>query len=246
MAIPTTLVEAPAPGSSQHGLLSALQLRPNDGVRWQSVGVHYEAPATGPLRQYSSVACVPDALETPLELADAGSLAEFHPFTVYSSYDCSLASVTDEEAERLAVSRLTQHEEVTAEMKLWEKLGQSDADKVTAASAAALSVIEHHLVRNYGGGVIHVPRKLGHLVKDTSKSGGVLRTIGGVQVVLGGGYGTVTDKPTIYGTPVLFGYRSDITVYNTPNLGRNDHSVRAEREYLVGWATGKPVVWTSN
>lgn len=249
MVLPTNLVPAPEPGTSAHGLFSALPFRPNEGVRWGGAGVEYEGYQTGLLQSYSAVACS-DSVER--QLTDKPMNNEFFPATVYGSYSCSLASTSQEEAERLATKRLTGAEEATIEAILWERLDEalkvSPEEEVAnppigeqGSIQVAVGLLEHYLVRNYGGGVIHVPRWLGPFLKNTKTSGAQLNTIGGVQIVLGAGYGEPGEDQKIIGTPPLFAYRTDIQVLNTPDLGHNDNKVVAERDYIVGWGAGKPV-----
>lgn len=248
MVLPTTLVPAPEPGTSAHGLFSALPFRPAEGVRWGGAGVEFEGYETGLLQSYTAVAC-----SDPVQrnLTDKPNSNEFYPATVYGTYSCSLASTSQSEAERLATSRLTGAEEATIEAIIWQLLNEAleeDTEEVENkpigdqdSIALALGLLEHFLVRNYGGGVIHVPRWLGSTLKNTKTSGATLRTIGGVPIVLGAGYGEPGKAQKIIGTPPLFAYRTDIQVLNTPNLGHNDNQVVAERDYIVGWGSGKPV-----
>lgn len=248
MAFPTTLVPAPSSGTSAHGLLSAIQLYSTGNERWTGAGIQFEDTEPGVLKTYDSVACLPE----PVTRDMSGGLLhnEFYPFTIYSPFDCSLASVTNDEAVQLATSRLVEGEEVAAEAKLWKIMGEEIAKPTYQRPSIpenardlvhALGILEHHLVREYGGGVIHVPRFLGSLLKNTRVTGATLRTIGGVTIILGAGYGEAGAENRLIGTPPIFGYRSELQVLNTKDLGHNDYMVAVEREYVIGWGIGKPV-----
>lgn len=248
MTFPTALVPTPQAGTSSHGLLSALQLYTSEGARWNGAGIQIEDFEPGVLKTYDSVACAPEAITR--NMAGGVATQEFYPFTIYSPVNCSLASMSNEEAIRLATAKLTSREEVTAEVKLWDILEKEISSRGYTRPAIptqsddlnkAVGLLEHHLVREYGGGTIHIPRHLGNLLKNTKVTGATLRTIGGVTIILGAGYGEPGAKNNIIGTPPVFGYRSELQVLNTKDLGHNDYEVAVEREYVIGWGLGKPV-----
>lgn len=115
-----------------------------------------------------------------------------------------------------------------------------------------LGILEEALATCYGGkGLIHVPLRVfthlhgnGLLVRDGDR----WRTAVGNWVVPGGGYPGTSPAGAapansleggwMYATSPIWGYRSDITVFDPPsNLNRSIDTVtaRAARNYLLAW-----------
>lgn len=254
-----TIVTAPDPTPVPYGLFSAVPFR-TTAERWYNGATVQEVTPNG-ADHFEPGMCTPEDAENPLHLSKTaqGLVADtYATFSVTADFQCSPIGLSLEDAEQFAARALTQREEREAEARVWAEWtasGKNALDhRATAVTATgelaktvkpktAQGILEHHLVQNYGGGVIHAPRWLSpHL--DIAPSGGRMLTTSGIPVVLGAGYGE-PGTATIVATPTLFGYRSEIQQVGEPeqvfDRGHNVLQALAIRDYLIGWTPYTPI-----
>lgn len=233
------------PAANPGGLFSAVQFRDGEeSVRWFD-GVKVESTPGGVLSTYGSYDCEADDNRV---ISSGVNWAGFNGFTVYSTFSCSPVGYNAGDVSRLALRRLLTFEEVSAEAHLWEDLAASNAldgftDPLTDVDKA-VGLLEHHLLRNYGGGIIHVPRWLVHKLPAVTTSGNRMTLRSGVQVVAGAGYGNPGADMVLVATPLMFGYRDEPTEYDPEQTFDRKKNVLAgvtERRYVIGWdSVGEP------
>lgn len=198
------------------------------------------------------------------------------PFTVYAKFECSPVGVAEAaryasdalaqsegwQVERavwtgLAAGQPVVFPHLAADADREDPLGhtlQTAASVVVTGAAVdvatGLGLLEAELANCYNGvGIVHVPVKVlptldAHgLVRDRN---GVLKTLNGNVVVVGGGYpGTspagvapATNESWIYATGAMFMYRSQPRYTELrDSLDRSSNTVKyiAERTYVLGW-----------
>jgi hypothetical protein len=246
-------VEAPASVPYRFGLFTALApSAPPDGddAHWR-LGVQWQSQACGGARETSGP-CVQDAQ------AAVGIVPDFHvcyvsgfdPFTVYAFNDDTVGAATSLQAHAdNARERLAAGEQEAVESHLWGQMRAIESNPVAGTGKSmsyCVGWLEQRLAELYGNqGVIHMNRLAAHLLAGPGGSlvreGNRLTTVLGTTVVAGGGYdetaGALPTSTILYGTGPLAMYRSDVT--NTPPVtldrARNDMSILAQRDYVIGW-----------
>jgi hypothetical protein len=236
------------------GLSSVVNFRDGDSENghWQN-GVRWEAGTCDPADGIGGAFCPPDPpIGLPKNLdVNYGGIGEASPFTIYGHFQCSAIGSWNE-AQTSANEHLRSREEARAEQALWTgDLGNipnfSGANGYPApvsagvhdTAKAALAAVEQGIATEYGSlGVIHVSRRTGSLLAgDFDQKGGRLFTQSGTPVVMGAGY---PDEATIVGSPMLFGYRSDVFTSSDRQgdlLDRSNNNLFAiaERTYVLGF-----------
>lgn len=195
--------------------------------------------------------------------SNAGGVGVANQFTVYGHFTCSPVGYSQTDAQDRATEHLLAREEQRVEQALWTgDLGNfpalQDAATVDVTVGAiddlaiALGALEQYIATNYGNlGVIHMTRAaaLVGLGRDLlTSSGGRLYTALGTPVVAGGGYpGTgpageaaAAGTTWLYGSPALFGYRSEVFDSSSRpgdlfDRAQNNLYAVAERTYLLGF-----------
>ena len=170
---------------------------------------------------------------------------KYEPFTVYNYSTDAIPGHTLEQHRANAVARLTNGEQRTVESVLWSRLVTADpipTDMTGVPGWLGLGYVEQTLAEQYGSqGVIHMNRYAATaLAMHLRVEGGVMRTLLGTPVVVGGGYdplpGQVSDTAVMFGTGPLIMYRGDIdTRENAIDKRLNDVSIVAQRDYVLGW-----------
>lgn len=260
---PPDTVEGPRRVALRAGLLSVLSPSSEGDGRWQN-GVQWEPLTCGPVSGIGSAECTPSGTAgtgLPKTFPEDAGVVEATAFSVYGSYLCSPIGHNIEYAQSRALQHLLAREEAVVERAFWTgdldntpNLQDSAVD-VNSAGAVdpveAIGLLEDQIASEYGSlGVIHMKRSAaitavaaGALVWD-----GSLMTALGTPVVAGAGYpgsspagaAAATGESWIYGSPALFGYRSNI-FYPTSRSGDlldrdvNDLYGVAERSYLLGY-----------
>jgi len=242
------------------GLLSVVDLRPDESAHWRGGGVVHEyldpftVDSIGPVQNpQSDTAGLPKNLGFPMDESgddlDPGFIHS-DTFTVYGHFVVSPIAWTPEQAQARATENLLTFEEREAEHNFWtgEKGNQPnltdgvidngtfDVSKINAAIGA----LERFIADTYGSlGVIHMNRQLAAagMTSGTLKANGSkLFTALGTPVVAGAGY----PSGSIRATPALFGFRSDIFTSSEVrgdllDRTKNDLYAVAERTYLIGF-----------
>jgi hypothetical protein len=194
--------------------------------------------------------------------SNLGELGVATPLTVYGHFECSPVGWTPAAAQDRATAHLLAREEARVEQAFWTgDLGNTPClqDLYTevvmptaGVSKYGLGELEDYIATYYGSlGIIHMTRGTAQaLLSDFAlvSKGSQLYTMLGTPVAAGAGYpGTgpngeaaVTGTGWIYGSPAVFGYRSEVfTSSSIPGdlldrANNNLYSV-AERTYLLGF-----------
>lgn len=195
--------------------------------------------------------------------SNTGGVGVASQFTVYGHFQCSPVGYSQADAQDRATAHLLAREEARVEQAFWTgdlgnfpALADPAAVDVTVGALSsvgqAIGALEDWLGVNYGSlGVIHMTRGAATAAAATgliAVSGGRLSTRLGTPVVAGAGYpgsspaGVAPAEGTswIYGSPALFGYRSDVFDSSARpgdlfDRTQNNLFAVAERSYLLGF-----------
>lgn len=241
MAETRAVVTAPDRAPVQFGLFAALAFREN-ADRWFT-GVTFQGQTCGPVSTYD-VGCTdaPDEIVRPDREMSWGTA---DAFIAEGTFTCTPVGITSEEIEAQAIADLQRHEEAAVEQRLWGVLGaDTDLTPLTTSGSpeAVLGALERHMALSYGAtGVIHLPRHLVPFFEGLlSVRSGRLVTFLGTPVVAGAGYGEA-DGTTVYASPALLAYRSEVQVLGDADQmfdrRNNQLTTVAQRDYLVGYDT---------
>lgn len=246
-----------------YGLFSVLSPRNDESNRWQN-GIQWEPLTCEPVSGRAGAGCGPaeEVLGLPKNLEpNSGGVGDAAAFAVYGHYTCAPVGHEISEMQDLANAHLLSREEAFVEATLWDgRLGNTpnfkdDAETLTGSAVSpllALAMIEDYIATHYGSlGVIHMTRGALIILSEfgvITSAGSKLVTSAGTPVVAGAGYpntGPTGAAPSagdfwIYGSPALFGYRSEI--FYSSNLegdlldrANNVMHTIAERNYLLAY-----------
>lgn len=261
IAPPALVVGAPRV-ALPYGLFSTFSMRPGSD-RFEA-GVQFETPTCDPAYGIGDWVVAPDTRDTlglPKDLdPNLGELGQASPFTVYGHFSCSPVGFPPADAQERATAHLLSREEARVEQAFWTgDLGNvpslQGADTVLGTAGdgvVGLGLIEEYIASHYGStGVIHMSRATATILLShfaLIATGGRLRTQLGTPVAAGAGYpgtgpaGEAIDAGTswIYGSPAVFGYRSEVFTSSAIPGDLLDRAVNnlfavAERTYLLGF-----------
>lgn len=235
------------------GLFSVLDAVTPDEPFWQVGGARWEylnpaAESLGALDEVGqAISGLPKKFEPESGDPTWDGVAEATQFSVYGHFLTSPVAWSQERAEQRALEHLLYGEETQVEQLLWSGtrsnspwLGASATALGSTTLKLAIANLEDFIGTTYGSlGVIHMSRKnASTLLSETALEtrNGQLQTKLGTPVVAGSGYGS--DK--IYGSPALFGYRSEVFTSSRQgspllDIRNNDLYAVAERTYLIGY-----------
>jgi hypothetical protein len=170
---------------------------------------------------------------------------QYDPFTVYAFNTDAIPGHTLSQHEANAIARLTNGEQRAVESVLWQKLLAADpvpTDLTMFPAWIGLGWIEQQLAEQYGSmGVIHMNRYAATALSLHLRiEGGVMRTLLGTPVIVGGGYdptpNPIVDTAVVFGSGPVAMWRGDIdTRENAVDKALNDVSIVAQRDYVLGW-----------
>jgi hypothetical protein len=240
------LVEAPAAVPLRYGIFSVAEPRLTTDDHWR-LGVQWETQACSPAK-ITTGPCIDESVE-PLVGDDFCAILQYEPFTVYAFDDMEIPGHTLADHQAHAIARLINGEQYAVEAQLWSQITTAPlvvtTDLSGAPSGVVLGYIEQMLANNYfGEGVIHMDRITAtHFWEFIDVSGGRLQTRLGTPIIVGGGYGSMTDPPAnefyIYGTGPVVVYRGEIdTRQSAIKKETNQVSYIAQRDYVLGYDCG--------
>lgn len=236
-----------------YGLFSVLALETPAEPYWQAGGVRWEwlngtvSEAIGAPTDDNMIRGLPKKFEAESGDPVWDGVAEATPFSVYGHFKASPTAWGPDRSQQRAIEHLLIAEEGQVEYQLWTgtignhpHLGDSPTNLGTGTPSVALSLLEKHIGDTYGSlGVIHMGRENASLLMSAQAlevRNGQLQTKLGTPCVAGTGY----DSDTMFSTPALFGYRSEVFTSSrqgSPLLDTtsNDLYSIAERTYLIGY-----------
>lgn len=206
------------------------------GVQWVTEACSSALVTTGN--------CIDPEVDDLISDRDCNEFA-YDPFTIYAYNTDAIPGRTLAQHEANAIARLTNGEQRAVESVLWDRLTTAvpvPTNMLAFPGWLGLGYIEQELAETYGSmGVIHMSRYAATaLALHLRVEGGVMRTILGTPVIIGGGYdplpAPIADTAIIYGSGPVAMWRGDIdTRENAINKSLNDVSIVAQRDYVLGW-----------
>lgn len=241
-------VTAPGVVPYRYGVFSVAQPRvaalEGLGVdeHWR-LGVTWESEACGSALVTFNACIEPET--GPLTSDRDCRILEYPAFTVYAYNTDAVPGKTLAEHEQNAIARLLNGEQRAVEEVLWAQLLTADpvpTDMTGFPGWLGLGYIEQAIAETYGSeGVIHMNRfAASALSLHLRVEGGMMRTLLGTPVVVGGGYdplpSPIESTATIFGSGPLALWRGDVdTRENAIDKALNDVSIVAQRDYVLGW-----------